>query len=309
MRFRYTNSKDKGADDMKILTFDVGGTFIKYALMNEDSDILEKGKVKTPQDAQESFFQALDGVVFSYEDLDGLAFSLPGIMDAPKGYIYVGGALLYNNECNMVELLKKRYGLPVTIENDARCAALAEVWKGNLSDCEDGIVMILGTGVGGAIIKHREVHRGKGFFAGEFSYIMDSTVMEKGFEASFATRASAIAFVERVKARKGIQTDFSGEDVFHLIEEKDEIAISCLREYCDCIAIELFNLQAIYDPDRICIGGGISQQPKLVETIKECLANIYAKIPWTIPSGEIVPCRFANDSNLIGACYNFLHRK
>lgn len=294
---------------MKILTFDVGGTFIKYALMNEQSDILEKGKIATPQESQEAFFQALDTIVHRYEGLEGLALSLPGIMDAPKGYIYIGGALLYNNECNMVELLEKRYGLPVTIENDARCAALAEVWKGNLSDCEDGIVMILGTGIGGAIIKNREIHRGKGFFAGEFSYIMDASVMKDGFDASLASRASAVAFVEKVKHALKMDAKCTGEDVFALIKEKDEVAVGCLYDYCDCIAIELFNLQATYDPDRICIGGGISQQPILVETIKERLENIYAKIPWTIPSGEIVPCKFANDSNLIGACYNFLQRK
>lgn len=93
--------------------------------------------------------------------------SLPGRMDSNKGYLYSGGMLQYNRGKNIVEILEKRCPVPITIENDGKCAALAEAWIGNLKDCDDGIVVILGTGIGGGIIKDKKLHKGKHFMAGE----------------------------------------------------------------------------------------------------------------------------------------------
>lgn len=64
-----------------------------------------------------------------------------------------------------------QYGIPVTIENDGKCAALAEFWKGSLQGCTNGAVVVLGTGVAGGIIINGELYRGKRFSAGEYSYI------------------------------------------------------------------------------------------------------------------------------------------
>lgn len=294
---------------MRILTFDVGGTFIKYAIMNEQAELQEKGKVKTPQESQEAFFEALEEVVNKYLPLDGIALSLPGVMDAERGYIHVGGALQYNNECDMKALLEKRFSLPVSIENDARCAALAEVWKGNLQGVEDAAVMILGTGVGGALIKGGRIHRGKNFFSGEFSYILGSDCREQGFASSFAARASAVGFVEKVRRMKQIEDcEFDGVAVFDLIHQGDAIACECFNEFAWSIAHQAYNIQAIFDPEKICIGGGISQQAILVEEIKKQLEAIYASLPLPMPHCVIDVCKFHNDSNLIGACYQYLLR-
>ena len=76
------------------------------------------------------------------------------------------------SEVPVVQLLEQRYKLPVTIENDGKCAALAEKWKGSLKDCRNGAVVVLGTGVGGGIIIDHKLYRGGHFTAGEYSYIL-----------------------------------------------------------------------------------------------------------------------------------------
>ncbi len=100
-----------------------------------------------------------------------------------------------------------------------------------------------------------------------------------------------------------------GRKVFALCNEHDEQALACLREYCDVLAVGLYNLQACYDPQRIAIGGGISQQPILLDYLKQSLAALYQQIPFDIPRVELVHCEYYNDSNLIGALVHYFNEK
>ena len=101
---------------------DAGGTAVKYALMNESARILERGKFPTPgyvDHTLEDFLQRLDIVVEKYQkQIEGIAVSMPGMLDSRKGYCVTGGMLVYFNEVPVVQLLEQRYKLPVTIEND-----------------------------------------------------------------------------------------------------------------------------------------------------------------------------------------------
>ena len=159
----------------KYLVIDAGGTAVKYALMNESAKILERGKFPTPgyvDHTLEDFLQRLDVVVEKYQkQIEGIAVSMRGMLDSRKGYCVTGGMLAYFSEVPVVQLLEQRYKLPVTIENDGKCAALAEKWKGSLKDCRNGAVVVLGTGVGGGIIIDHKLYRGGHFTAGEYSYI------------------------------------------------------------------------------------------------------------------------------------------
>ena len=126
----------------RYLVFDWGGTFMKYALMNEEADILEKGKVKSPgkKDTVESFFAVIDKIVEKYPGIDGIAISSPGIINSTQGVIDVVGVFPYLQKLPLTQMFQERYGVPASVENDGKAAALAEVWKGNLSDVRDGAV-------------------------------------------------------------------------------------------------------------------------------------------------------------------------
>ena len=136
------------------LVIDVGGTNIKYALMKEDLSFVDKGEIETPKTNLDDFVNAL---VLLYEarkdQVDGMAFSLPGLIDSTKGFMYTGGALShYLFNVNLVEMMQARTGVPVTIENDGKCAALAELWKGSLKGVDIGMVLTVGTGIGGGLV-------------------------------------------------------------------------------------------------------------------------------------------------------------
>ena len=290
------------------LVFDLGGTFIKYALMSDTCEFVEKGKVKTPEYEVNKVLATLKDVIDRYADrINGIAISLPGMMDSDTGFMYTGGSFECFNNVNFFDLMKSITNLPVSIENDGKAAALAEVWQGNLSDVNDGIVAILGTGIGGALIKDKKVHKGKHFSAGEFSFLMVNDVFD--FKSAFAMKCSVPGLVHRVEVQLGMDTGtLDGIKLFELIEEGNEVAVSAFEEYTKTLAIQLYNLQMIFDPEKILLGGGVSQQPRVQESVQRHLDAFYNSLPMNPPRVNLGVCKFFNDSNLIGALYHHLQQ-
>lgn len=291
---------------MKKLVLDIGGTLIKYAVMNRNAEIFQRGELPTPLENIEDLMRKIEEIYHSVKvEVDGIAISMPGNIDSEKGYIYSPGYLKYNANTNILDKIHEYIDVPVSVENDGKSAALAEVWKGNLSDCKDGVVMILGTGIGGGIIKDGKVHKGNHFFAGEISFIMQE-FNDLTFDNVFALTGSTSAFVSEVAATKNVDSNsINGYKVFSMIEENDKEVLEIFERFTRNIAIQIYNLQCILDPDKILIGGGISKQPILLEKIKENLEKIYEKIPFDIPHAVVDTCKHYNDSNLIGALYNY----
>lgn len=291
---------------MKKLVYDVGGTFIKYALMDDDAKIYDKGKIETPKDTKEHFMDTIESIYKQYRyEVDGLAFSLPGNIDTETGYIYTPGALMYNANTNFFDTIHSRIDLPVSVENDGKSAALAELWKGNLKDVQDGAVLILGTGVGGGFIHHRKLLKGKHFFSGEVSFLMTNFEVLDFYHA-FGLKGSATGLIMEAATRKNIDPSLlDGKKIFAGIEEGDKDYMEALDVIARNIAAQIYNIQCFLDPERVCIGGGISKQPLLLEKIKENLEMIKGKIPVPFPDVDVTTCAFYNDSNLIGALYNY----
>ena len=157
---------------MKVMVFDVGGTEIKYSVMDEQMNRFDAGSVPTPQDTQEHFLDTIYALYASHKDeVDGIAMALPGFVDANTGYVSNGGALLYNTGTQVGQLVRERCGCRVTLENDGKAAAIAELRAGALQGCCNAAVFIIGTGVGGGIIANGQLVRGVHFTAGEYSFV------------------------------------------------------------------------------------------------------------------------------------------
>lgn len=289
---------------MKICAIDVGGTSIKYAILNENQKVLNKGKVTTPHDNREHFLEVLSSVV--PKAIDGIAISLPGLIDSNKGVAHTVGCLTYMKEEPFKAIFEEKYGVPVWIGNDAKCGALAEVGFGALRDVDDAIVIILGTGIGGCLVKNREILQGKQFAAGEVSSIITRNDYPLRQENFWCMVNGVDGLLKIVQKYLEVDAFFTGEEIFEMANQGIEKVLLALDEFCFNIAIQLFNMQAIFDPQKIAIGGGISVQPLLLEKInKQYLELFKSAIPPFQPV-SIVACEFRNDANLMGAYYQLL---
>lgn len=292
---------------MKVLAVDIGGTFIKYAVMTQDMEVLSKGKVPTPQEGREQLMEAIGRVYDANPDVDGIAISMPGIIDSENGYCVMGGALGYNDGFYLREQLGQRCPVKIHMENDAKCAAMAEAAAGSLRDVDDGFVLIFGTMIGGAFIKDRKLHRGRHFSGGEVSYIATVRDGAPDHGSVWGNRCGTPRlcgmYAEKTGAAPGT---VDGVQFFAAVEDHDPAALDCLDKFTKEIAVQIFNLQTILDPERFAIGGGISVQPSFIEHIRCHLDELYAQCPYRLPHAQVVACQFHNDANLIGALQCFL---
>lgn len=192
---------------MRYLSFDVGGTNTKYSLIDSMGNILESDSVPTKDDRHE-IFNKIKIVVEKYKekgiDISGLAFSMPGVIDVERGHMITGGALFDMYDFPFKEELEKFLGLPVELENDVNCVALAEKWLGNAKECKNFLCMTIGTGVGGAIFINGEMVRGSNFSAGEFGFMITDR-REDYEEASLSMSGSVRGGLIQTYARlKGV---------------------------------------------------------------------------------------------------------
>lgn len=292
---------------MKILVVDIGGAFIKYACMQENMTILSKGKVPTPREDRGELIEVIGTIYDELPEVQGIAISMPGIIDSENGYCVMGGALRYNDDFYLRHSLYERCPVPIYMENDAKCAAMAEAAAGSLKDVTDGFVLIFGTMIGGGFIKNHTLHRGKHFSAGEVSYITTDGNGEPVYDTVWGNRCGTPKLCRMFAKKKGIpETEVDGVRVFEAVNAGDEDAKECLRKFTKEIAVQMFNIQTVLDPERFAIGGGISAQPVFIEYIKNNLKMLYAACPYYVPQAEVVSCKFQNDANLYGALQCFL---
>lgn len=295
----------KGCGQMYFV-YDIGGTFIKFALMENNGNIKMKDKFPTTaKSAEELVAQMVEKFLPYKQAIKGIAVSCPGVVDSEKGVIYQGGSLLFMHEKNLAEMLARECHVPVVLQNDAKSAALAELWLGVAKDVHSAAILTLGSGVGGGIIMDGKLQSGYHLMAGEVSY-MESDFDTERLRGEFLGRTgSAVELIKRIATKKNLTDKKDGEQVFALIAHGDEEANAIFNDYIYGLAIQILNIQYLIDPEIIAIGGGISAQPIVVERLNDAVAQIKAANPFHAAKPNIVTCRFQNDANLYGALYNF----
>ncbi|GAB2022175.1 ROK family protein [Pseudolactococcus yaeyamensis] len=283
---------------MSLLTIDVGGTSVKHALFSQGK-LSEKGSFPTPKTLAD-YYAKLTELVENYKQLtmiSGVAISSPGAVNQATGVIEGASALPYIHQFDIRSELETRFGLPVSLENDANCAALAEVKFGAAKGMKDVILLVLGTGVGGAIVIDGKIRHGKHLFGGEFGFML----MDE--QHSFSALGTAIGMANRYKKRTG--NDLTGEEIFERAFAGEGIAKEEMAIFLFNVAKGIFNLTYAFDPECLIIGGGVSQADWLIPELEKELQKIVDSSGIAPFLPNIKPCQFRNDANLIGAAVDF----
>lgn len=291
----------------KYLGIDVGGTSIKYAIGDEMGQLSQSGSVKTPKTLEE-FYDAIELIYHQFASLKvkGIALSLPGAVDSDEGVVGGASALPYIHGPNIKNDLETRLNTKVELENDANCAALAEVWKGAASDVNDSCFVVSGTGIGGAVIKDKKIHKGSHLHGGEFGYMNLEFNYETKEMKTWSDIGSTVAVLRTVAKEKGVSIDdLDGRDIFDHYKE-DPIYEKAVDKFYYALANGIYNLQYVYDPDKIVIGGGISVRDDLLDELNKRLDVIFDYHTHAKVRPQVLICQFQNDANIIGALYHFL---
>jgi len=300
------------------LCFDFGGTFIKYAVISQEEQILVQDKFPTICDDYDRFMEQIRSVYEQNADVSGIGISMPGILAVEHGHAFTAGEITCLAGRNIAEEISRLCGgLTVVIENDAKAAAYAELAAGSLKDCRNGAVIVIGTALGGTVVVDRKILRGQNLFAGEFSflYYCNEHVQETAFGdcPGKYDRDGRGIFPDRCTPKRICQlySSMTGEPldvkecprVFEAARSGSLTAMKAIRTVCSDLAMLIFNLQCIIDPDVIAIGGGISNDDLFLDILKEEVER-YADHPVPgAPVPVIKRCRYGSDANLWGVYF------
>ncbi len=299
------------------LSFDIGGTQIKFAVLTENGDIIEQSKMDTAARGEQIINDIVNvkrQLASAYE-LHGVAFSMPGFVNVDTGFLQTGGAIDDFYEINFKEIMVEKLGLPVELDNDVNCVAFAEKWLGKAQQSDNFICVTLGTGVGGAVCLNGKISRGHNYMAGEFGYMLTTNIFDSKDKANCSMNFTA-------SVREGLRRRYSnikqvdissvsGIDIYNLADQGDVIATQVIDEFYQSIAIGLYNLTFILNPEKILIGGAISAREEIYPAITNKFQAIIDEHV-TIKKHSVADfvciesTHFKNDSGLIGALYHFL---
>lgn len=287
---------------MGILAFDIGGTAVKYALY-EEQGLKETSSFQTPKNWEEmkaNLYRVFES--YAGRSIEGVAFSSPGTVDAVLGEIRGKSAVPYLHNFPILKELEDLFSLPVSIENDANCAALAEVEFGEAKESTNAAFFIIGSGIGGAIVINRELYKGSSLFAGEFGYMLQTA------KDSLSMLASPVNVAGTYSKAVGLSPSISGKELFERAEKGEAGAIEAVCHLYDELARGIYNILFVFNPDVVIIGGGISVRPDLLEKVDSRVKGLLEENGITDLPYEIKICRFHNDANLLGAVANFKKR-
>ncbi|MGA3234432.1 ROK family protein [Lactiplantibacillus pentosus] len=279
---------------------DIGGTTIKFAVL-KSGHLISKNKIATPDNLVDFYKETTAQVnqMRQEHQILGVGISSPGAVNKSTGVIEGASALPYIHNFDIKSSLTERFELPISIENDANCAALAELEDGAGQGVNSLCFLIIGTGVGGAVIVNHQVWHGAHLFGGGFGYTLvddQSTLSELGTSVSVA---------KRYNSRHGSEGLLDGRQVFELSNQGNVLAQNEVLVMYQSLAKAIYNLQYSFDPELIVLGGAVSNNPQLIPGINKEVERIRKIVKIASIRPKIVACHFTDEANLRGAAVDF----
>ena len=316
---------------MYYLGVDLGGTNIACAVVTEKGEILGKASIPTElPDTAEAIAEriakcsrlAVEQTGCAMEEIASVGIGTPGIANAKAGIVEYSCNLDFHNT-PLSALVEGHLHKPVYLENDANAAALGEYAAGCGKGAHSLIAITLGTGVGGGVVIEDRLLTGFNYAGAEIGHF----VMHHGGEpcgcgrkGCFEAYCSATALIRQTK-RAMEQNPQSlmwklaptldkvdGRTSFEAMKQGDETAKAVVDAYCEYLGCGLASIINIFQPEILCVGGGICNQG---ETLLSPVRAIVDREDYARNSArrtKIVRAELGNDAGIIGAALLPLYR-
>lgn len=263
-----------------VLSIDIGGTFIKFGLVDSNGTLLDKGKIASPQNYEE-FLENIYGLhkkmgIYSV----GATVAIPGGYDYKAGKAFAPNMTLINGR-NLKADLEKIIGIKIMVENDANIAALGEYVFVEKKSIRDMVFITLGTGVGGGMILN-----GKLFSKDVTLFEVGHMAVATGGRQCGCGRRGCLDEYCSVCGLQAVYEDLTGiknaepKEIGELAEKKNANAVKTFEEYGSILANAALNIANIIAPDKIKLGGGLSElskyfMPTCLEEFEKDLFPLY----------------------------------
>ena len=305
---------------------DLGGTNIKAGVVSEEFEIVAKTSCKTnlPRPAEaicadmaKVALEAVDLAGLTLDDIETVGIGTPGTANSDTGVIEYSNNLGFLN-FPVVKLMQTQIDKPCFVENDANAAAYGEFVAGAAKGANDAVCITLGTGVGGGIIINKKIYSGFNFAGAEIGHtVIDPNGPECtcGRRGCFEVFSSATGLVRMTKDamledKSSVMWKMNEEEgkisartAFNAMRAGDRAGKEVVDKYIHYLACGITNTINIFQPDILCIGGGVCNEgDPLLLPLKELVAKeIYTKN--SSKNTEIVIAKLGNDAGIIGAAF------
>lgn len=294
---------------MYAAAIDLGGTKIEGAIVDEKGEIHSRKRIATQAEkgkkqVLKNIFSVINFLKENFkQEIKGVGIATPGFVDKTGKIIFGGAALKCLAGVNLKKELKKKFDLPVFIENDANCFALAEAVYGSGKTHKVVLGIIWGTGIGLGIVIDRKVYSGAFGAAGEFGHICLEPRMTKGPKCGCGQHAclenlASGKNISRIYRQKGGK--IKNADPQQIYESKEVIAQKVISDALHYLGLGLCHLVNILNPDVIVLGGGVSKFPSPVYKKLEKEIKKYA-LPILTKKLKIVRHEISDAAGVLGA--------
>ena len=305
---------------------DLGGTNIVAGVVDEEYNIIAKASTKTncprpdkeiADDMARMALQAVKNAKLTIDDIEWVGVGTPGIANSETGIIEYSNNLGFK-DTPMVKYIQETIDKPVFIENDANAAAYGEFVAGAAKGARNAVCITLGTGVGGGIIIDGRIYSGSNFAGAEIGHTVievDGAQCSCGRKGCFEAYSSATGLIRMTKEAIAEHPDSimakSADDKgkvtartsFDCMRAGDKYAKAVVDKYIKYLAAGITNTINIFQPDILCIGGGVCNEgDPLLLPMKELVAKeVYTRN--SPKNTEIVIAKLGNDAGIIGAAF------
>ena len=298
-----------------ILGIDVGGTTLKWALFNSiensfELDLVEKGReISEGKDADEII--SIIAKLCNNDKVEKVGIGFPSVV-REDGFVHIAPNLKEFNNIPLLERIKELSNKPISIDNDANVAALAELELGAAKEIKNFIYVTLGTGIGGALILNRELYKGDNQGAGEIGYtLLDYDHLGLGLVSNrigileefigrkpFLSKAKKI--IELYPKSPIYNKNLDIKDISEYSKNGDEAAKETLIYYGRTLAYGLASVMNFLDIGNVIVGGGVSRVHSIMfKTLHNRLKD--RLLPNLRENFNIHSANFLDDAGIFGA--------
>lgn len=302
---------------------DVGGTNIKIALVDKTGSIVysdtvptraEMGYEYTINNMKKAISDLMTQTKVAKEDISGIGFGFPGQIDCDNGVVLLAPNIPGWVNVPIAKIIEKEFSIPVKVDNDVRCAALAELNYGAGKGAMNLVCITVGTGIGSGLIINGKIVRGAKNVAGEIGHIklqMHDGPMcgcgDTGCLEAFASGPAIVAMAQEyisggksTKYRELANPDITPYIVAEAAKQGDVVAKRIFETIGEYIGIGLVSVINLLNPEKIVIGGGVADAGELLfapirRTIEQRAMPIQAK------AVQVVHAELGNTAGVIGA--------